>query len=255
VDLPVDVAQIRENTQLNNVGHLMTLFKAEDKNGKEYNYSAFKINYSKEVQGITLHFWSICARLPTEIAGNCIGLVQNTQELILEVCNHLRSNCSGQGVGNVYWSSDFIYPDGTRPLKRRPLLQIMPTKYQNSAASDGTLPLFAMCLELTTKKSKYVVGPLEETDFSWKADPKLTLNGYINTGNLIVIEILPNFQRSHCVKQETVHKAVNMVINRILIENHLVAPVNGHTHSSNGHNNTTSNSNAVPNEIKLEKKN
>jgi hypothetical protein len=131
----------------------------------------------------------------------------------------------------------------------------MPTKYQNSAASDGTLPLFAMCLELTTKKSKYVVGPLEETDFSWKADPKLTLNGYINTGNLIVIEILPNFQRSHCVKQETVHKAVNMVINRILIENHLVAPVNGHTHSSNGHNNTTSNSNAVPNEIKLEKKN
>ncbi len=131
----------------------------------------------------------------------------------------------------------------------------MPTKYQNSASSDGTLPLFAMCLELTTKKTKYAVGPLEESDFSWKADPKLTLSGYINTGYLIVIEILPNFQRSHCVKQETVHKAVNMVINRILIENHLVAPMNGHSHTSNGHNNSTSNNsnsnNAMPNEIKL----
>jgi len=114
-----------------------------------------------------------------------------------------------------------------------------------------------MCLELTTKKSKYVVGPLEDTDFSWKADPKLNLNGYINTGYLIVIEILPNFQRSHCVKQETVHKAVNMVINRILIENNLVAPVNGHAHNNtprnNGKNSPTNN--AVANEIKLDKKN
>jgi hypothetical protein len=92
VDLPVDVAQIRENTNIKSFIHAMTLFKLEDKNSKDTNYTAFKINYNKDVQGITLYFWSICARLPSEIAGNCIGLVKNTQELILEVCNHLRTN-------------------------------------------------------------------------------------------------------------------------------------------------------------------